>query len=96
MVKTLITAVPQISSPDEKILLTISHVSGTDEAQILNSMAIKRLFSCIWILWYINLVVMEDDGVQMQTLNSFIVLFNHQLSLLQNSISDSLWEILPM
>lgn len=96
VVKTLITAVPQISSPDEKILLTISHVSGTDEAQILNSMAIKRLFSCIWILWYINLVVMEDDGVQMQTLNSFIVLFNHQLSLLQNSISDSLWEILPM
>lgn len=80
----------------EKILLPISHASGTDEAQILNSLAIERLFSCIWMLWYISLVVMKDDGVQMQTLNSFIVLFNHQLSLLQNSISDTLWEILPM
>lgn len=77
VVKTLITAVPQISSPDEKILLPISHVSRTDEAQILNSLAIERLFSCIWMLWYISLVVIKDDGVQMQTLNSFIVLFNH-------------------
>lgn len=57
VVKTLITAVPQISSPDEKILLTISHVSGTDEAQILNSMAIKRLF-----FMHLDIVVHQSCG----------------------------------